>query len=215
MSEMVQRRPIRRVIHPNWEVRKGHALDLLSEWNEPIDLVVTDPPYAFGGDGVEHAVSATVATVLRETALRLRRGSWMVVLCASSWRSISYMVESVRGILGPVRVGTWTKPNSKSKVRTAGWAWASVACVAMRKGPKNRPDLVQNCEILDHLSAPTMTKGRRAELPPEVARWAVEPFIVPGGLMLDPFAGSGALPKVAAKLGMKAVGFEIESPEET
>jgi hypothetical protein len=34
----------------------------------PFDLIVTDPPYAFGGSGTEHAISATVATVLRESA---------------------------------------------------------------------------------------------------------------------------------------------------
>jgi len=68
------------------------------------DLIVTDPPYAFGGSGAEHALSATVAIVLRESALRLKRGRWMLVMCAASWRSTAYMVESVRGVLDPVRI---------------------------------------------------------------------------------------------------------------
>lgn len=38
-----------------------------------VDLVATDPPYAFGGAGDEHAISATVAVVLREAARRFRR----------------------------------------------------------------------------------------------------------------------------------------------
>jgi DNA modification methylase len=78
------------------KIYKGDSIDLLSTWDQGLDLIVTDPPYAFGGSGTEHAISATVATVLRESAKHLKRGSFMCVFCASSWRSISYMVESVR-----------------------------------------------------------------------------------------------------------------------
>lgn len=56
-------------------LREGHALDLI-EAAPALDLVVTDPPYAFGGAGEEHAISATVATVLRESARKLKRGHW-------------------------------------------------------------------------------------------------------------------------------------------
>ncbi len=192
-------------------ITEGHAIDLIESWRpNSIDLVVTDPPYAFGGAGTEHAVSATVATALRETAKKLRQGSWMIVLCASSWRSISYMTEAVRGILDPVRVATWGKPESKTKVRTPGWDWSLVAAIAMRKGAKNRKDLVQPPGVLDHIEARTITNGRRAQLPEEVAMWAVAPFVVPGGTFLDPFAGSGALPRSAEQLGMDAYGFEIQ-----
>lgn len=191
-------------------IHKGDALNLVSQLRKPLDLVVTDPPYAFGGGGTEHAISATVAIVLRETAVNLKRGSWFVVLCASSWRSISYMVESVRGIVEPVRVGTWVKPVSKSKVRTCGWAWSTVAAVAMRKGPKNRAELATGCEILDWIEAPIVTDRRRAQLPLPVADWAVTPFVIPGGVFLDPFAGSGQLVSAASRLGMDAHGFEID-----
>src|SRR5688572_14485442 len=92
---------------------RGDALDLISQLSEPIDLICTDPPYAFGGSGDEHAISATVAIVLRESAARLRKGQWMLVMCAASWRSTSYMVEAVRGIVDPVRIATWCKPTSR------------------------------------------------------------------------------------------------------
>jgi DNA modification methylase len=193
-------------------MHEGDALQLLMGWAEPLDLVVTDPPYAFGGSGTEHAVTATVAVVLRGSAERLRRGSWMVVLCASSWRCVSYMVESVRGVVEPVRLATWTKPESRTKVRTAGWAWANVTAIAFRKGPKNRADITMGCERLDHIERAPVMNGRRAELPTDVARWAVSPFVIAGGRFLDPFAGSGALPRAASALGMEAHGFEIDPP---
>lgn len=189
-------------------VDEGDALEFIDTIREPIDLVVTDPPYAFGGSGDEHAVSATVAIVLRESARKLREGSWMLIFCASSWRSTAYMAESVRGILDPVRVGSWHKPRAKTKARTPGWQWASVSVLACRKGKgRGEPH-----EFLDYIVAEPVTKGRRAELPRAVAEWAILPFVVPGGLFVDPFAGSGVLPHVAAEAGMRARGCERNLP---
>ena len=184
---------------------RGDALDLIKPYKRVFDLVATDPPYAFGGSGDEHAISATVAVVLRESAKRLKTGGWMLVMCASSWRSMSYMVESVRGIVEPVRVATWTKPCSKSKTRTPGWSWASVMVIAFRRG-KSHP--LSPHLSLDHIMSPPIINGRRAELPPDVANWMVSPFVRPGGLMLDPFAGSGSLVSASERHGMNGVGFE-------
>lgn len=189
-------------------IERGHCVDLIQKVEE-LDLVVTDPPYAFTGSGPEHEMTATVAIALRECATRLKRGSWMVVFCASSWRSVNYTVEAVRGILDPVRFGTWVKPNPRSRVVIPGWKWGAVTVIAMRKGPKNRKELAPS-EIKDWIEAEPVYKGRRAQLPPEVCDWAVEPFAIPGGRFLDPFAGSGALVDAAARCDMEAMGFEIQ-----
>jgi DNA modification methylase len=182
----------------------AHCLDVLSEVPE-LDLIATDPPYAFGGAGDEHALSATVAVALREYADKLRRGRWMLVMCASSWRSTSYMVEAVRGVVEPVRLAHWNKPVARTRTRTTGWRWASVHVIAFRKG---RTAATRPSGHLDHITAAPLTTGRRAELPAEVAAWMVEPFAVAGGTMCDPFAGSGALVRAAAVAGMDAIGIE-------
>lgn len=186
-------------------IRKGDSLDLILRETEAPDLIVTDPPYAFGGSGPEHALSATVAVVLREAATRLKKGRWMLVMCAASWRSTAYMVEAVRGVVDPVRVATWCKPAARTKAQTVGWKWASVNVVAFRKG---KAEDVPQVDTLDHILAPPVLNGRRAELPPEVALWMVQPFAVPGGLLLDPFAGSGAILRAAEACGMRALGYE-------
>lgn len=190
-------------------ILRGHALDLIEQLTDAPDLIATDPPYAFGGTGAEHAISATVATVLRESARRLKKGRWMLVMCAASWRSTAYMVESVRGIVEPVRIGTWCKPAARTKVQTTGWAWASVNVIAFKKG--KAIDL-ESEPILDHITAPPIIRGRRAELPPEVARWMVAPYAVPSGLMFDPFAGSGALLHAAETAGMRTLGYDLNPP---
>jgi len=189
------------------EIRHGHALDLIEDIGS-IDLLCTDPPYAMGGEGAEHAISATVATVLRESGKRLVKGGWAVVFAASSWRSTAYMVEAVRGVLEPVRFGTWVKPAARTRVRTPGWGWSSVNVIAFRRPGK--PGLGNPADLLDWICEPPLMVGRRAQLPEAVADWAVAPFAVPDGVALDPFAGSGALPRAAADAGMDAIGFEMD-----
>lgn len=190
---------------------RGHVTDVLAQVGA-LDLVATDPPYAFGGSGPEHALTATVAVALRESATRLRRGCWMICFTASSWRGINYVVEATRGVLDPVRVATWTKPEAATKVRTVGWEWNSVAVVALRKGPKNDPRLGGASGLLDSIQHAPIRNGRRAQLPDPVAEWAVRPFAIEGGTMLDPFAGSGTLCRAAAACGMSATGID-QDPE--
>lgn len=186
-------------------ITKGDALDLITAFDERPDLIVTDPPYAFGGSGDEHAISATVAVVLREAAKKLARGRFMLIMCASSWRSTAYMAEAVRGIVEPVRIGTWCKPAVRTKTRTTGWQWTSVNVIVFRKG--KALDKTPS-DHRDHIMHAPVMKGRRAELPAAVADWMVAPFAVPDGLLLDPFAGSGAILEAGERVGMRAVGFE-------
>lgn len=189
-------------------ILKGHALELIEQLDRTPDLIATDPPYAFGGTGDEHAISATVATVLRESARRLAKGRWMLVMCAASYRSQAYMVEAVRGLVEPVRIATWCKPKARTKVQTTGWAWASVSVIAFRKGKALDTDQ-RSIPYLDHITAEPVMNGRRAELPQEVADWMVSPFTISGGLCLDPFAGSGKLLRAAENCGMESLGYEL------
>lgn len=187
-------------------IQRGHSIDLIRTLELEPDLIATDPPYAAGGDGDEHAMTAAVAVVLREAAHKLKKGRWMLVMAAASWRSTYYMVEAVRGVVTPVRIATWCKPKARTKVQTTGWAWASVNVIAFKKG--KALDL-ESAPYLDHITAPPVMNGRRAELPAEVAQWMVAPFLVPGGLCFDPFAGSGKILQAAKHGGMETIGYDF------
>jgi DNA modification methylase len=191
------------------ELIAGEALATLSAWDprDQFDLVVTDPPYALSARGTaEHELTATVAVVLRESARLLKPDRWMLVMCAASWRSTTYMVEALRGLVHPVRIGTWCKPAARTRTRTIGWAWASVNVMVFRKG-----DTADGAAspTLDHITAAPLTCGRRAQLPPAVADWLVAPYAVADGVLLDPFAGSGEILRAAARAGMDAIGIEL------
>lgn len=119
------------------------------------------------------------------------------------------MVESVRGIVQPIRIGTWCKAGSKTKVRSGGWRFATAKVIVFKKGNP----IVRTSDVLDYIVCPTLKTGRRAQLPKEVTEWMLEPYAIPGGTFLDPFAGSGALLLAAESKGMKAQGFEIQKTE--
>jgi site-specific DNA-methyltransferase (adenine-specific) len=201
-------KPSPTTILPTPELLFGDALDILSRWSSHrrFDLIVTDPPYAFSGHGCEHELTATVAIVLREAARRLTPDGWMLVMCATSWRGTVYMVEALRNVLAPVRIATWCKPQPRTKVHTSGWRWASVNVVAFRNGKARRGNATAH---LDHITAPPLRGVRRAQLPPEIADWLVTPYAVPGGHLLDPFAGSGEILRAANRAGMHATGIEL------
>jgi len=195
-----------------WRIT-GDALATLLDWHRvggiyQFDLIVTDPPYAYSGENAEHAMTATVAVVLREAARLLRPGGWMLVMSAASWRSTAYIVEALRGVLIPVRIATWCKPAARTRTRTPGWAWASVNVIALRAG--KAPAAAPAIDVLDHITAPPAAGKRRAQLPSAVADWMVRPYAVAGGVLLDPFCGSGAILKAAERAGMDAIGIDIQ-----
>jgi site-specific DNA-methyltransferase (cytosine-N4-specific) len=52
-----------------------------------------------------------------------------------------------------------------------------------------------------------------APFPDELARRCILPSTLPGDVVLDPFAGSGTVPRVAQLLGRRAVGIELYAGE--
>ena len=48
-------------------------------------------------------------------------------------------------------------------------------------------------------------------LPVGIVRPIVEKYCPPGGLVVDPFAGSGTVVREALRLGRRAIGYEIDS----
>lgn len=166
-------------------ILRGDALELIAGWERELDLVVTDPPYAFSGSGAEHAISATVAVVLRETALRLKTGGWMVVFAASSWRSTAYMDQGLNvwlevGVSQCDRPSTGQEPRarcvrpprphhrraagkrpaSRASARGCGLGRAPVRCSRWRlRGPVRRLRRSRSCRRACGYASPWVREG--------------------------------------------------------
>ena len=182
-------------------IHHGNAAELINTL-PPFDLVVTDPPYAMGGVDGEWRLTAEVAITLRDAAKVIKpRDGAMVVLAASSGRSVEFMSAAV-GM--PVRrILTWHRPDARTTAR-AGWRFDTVLALVFGKVPPTGGDS-------SFISATSPKEsGHKAEVPYAVAEWLLAPFGDRSRVVLDPFCGSGALLHAARVAGHDAVGIDIE-----
>jgi DNA modification methylase len=70
-------------------------------------------------------------------------------------------------------------------------------------------DLAYPTNVL-HFSTECGNKDHSAAFPEALPSWFIRLFTQPGGLVLDPFLGSGTTAFVSLKLGRKFVGTEIK-----
>lgn len=199
----------------------GDSLDVLPTLNaHSVDLVVTDPPYVIG------AVSAG--------NMASKSGGWGDMMNSAHWFSAWYTM--VRRVLKPTGA-MWTFCNWRSlpvimrAASDAQWPVASVLVWDKEAigpggpvGLRPRYELVAllpmsefaipNRGIPDIRASRWSTakpSGHPAEKPVDLLRWLIEiSGIPPGGVVLDPFAGSGASMLAAIESGCEWVGIEQE-----
>jgi DNA modification methylase len=197
------------------EIINADALETLVGWNgaRRFDLVVTDPPFSSGNQGIpENELTANVILALHEAAKLVKPGGWMLVMSASSDRSLSFVRGAVSKVLVPVRIAPWCRVGAKSIAKDAGWNFDTYLVSAFRrkKGRKDKKEQkTESRRIPGYIVAAPLKHGRRFALPSEVADWMIGPFAMPGGTLLDPFAGSFEIVRAAERAGMHGVGIDI------
>lgn len=185
-----------------------------------IDLVITDPPYGIGirsqgGKGCSKLspwadmcnasfwYSAWLAECKR--VLKPDGALWSFI----NWRyfttlqkaglDISWQIESLliwdKGIIGPA---------SPKQLRPS---YEQVLLFAM-------PDFkIENRSLVDiqHFKWPTYKPtGHPAEKPVDLYRWIIETSGKQGGVILDPFMGSGTAAVASVLEGGQYIGFEMD-----
>ncbi len=235
----MSRNPGRELRHAGWELREGDSLHLLRALDDTsVDAVVTDPPYSSGGmvrgDRMAQPSLKYQQSAHRSGAYpefygdnRDQRGflAWCSLWLADAWR-----VTRPSGVL-VVFVDWRMLPTVTDAVQAAGWVWRGI--VPWHK-PAARPQLgrfTQSCEfaiwgskgplpsargvpVLPGLvtSVPVPSKVRKhiTEKPISVMRELVR-IAAPGGLVLDPFAGSGTTGVAALLEGRSFLGLELSA----
>ncbi len=180
-----------------------------------VDLVLTDPPYGVGFDyqnGADDSEKnyATILQRLFEAERYLKAGGFMAAYQTAvharrwakwfprEWRLLALpktFVQGGRGELVPAtdyvlwwRVGEGESPRTWQHGMARDWFICNTAPACRdsqsRKHPCPRP--------LDGI------------------RYVTQSLCPPGGLVLDPFMGSGTTLRAAKDAGLKAIGIEIE-----
>lgn len=200
----------------------GDAFKLLADMpDQSVDLVLTDPPYterthknaksnrAVGSGRSDikfHAFTDTALTAALGEAGRLTRG-WVI---ATLDYAHAFKLEQAPPVgLKVPRIGVWVKTNPMPQISAdrPAQGWEAIAYmhrddtkIAWNGGGKHGNFVLPTAQGFGH---PTSK-------PVSMLETMVERFTNPGGVVLDPFAGSGSTLRAAKNLGRKAIGFEIE-----
>ncbi len=200
-----------------WTIVHGNALCRL-EAIEPVELVVTDPPYSAGSHRPEWRAGGSVDAALYAAARKVKDRGLMLVCSGSSGRSVDRIAGAVAPALPFAKVLTWVKPFSLS--RAAGpWHWHTVLMLVFGRlgGRSDQPDylVAESIQLKRQGSTP-----HPAEMPEAVGKWlaaAVGPRFLGGPPQLsrphalDPSCGTGALLAPFYDAGFDCTGIDVEA----
>lgn len=176
---------------------------------DPVDLVLTDPPYALGGSKPEYRVTASVAIGLDHASRRVKRKGTMAVFTTTSGRGIEYVLGAVNPTLPFNRLLVWHKRFVNSAV-AGPWRWDLVSILLFGRGTWGRPQWSSMVESEASTENGHEDTGHPAQVPENVAEWLWLPFEEEVETVLDPFLGVGSLLYPARLSGKRVIGCEIE-----
>lgn len=205
------------------QIFHGDSRDVLPGLDDgSVDLLLTDPPYgmAFSGQGVKSAqanVAAdgvrqgvrTVRQALFEAVPLLKSDAHLLMFCHwQSWPDFYDVVSSYAKVRNAL---IWHKASGgQGNILTDYLRNYEVILYASRG---DRPILGKGdySAVLTGFSRPPQIDRRHpTEKPTPLLRRLADRHCPTGGLILDPFLGSGTTLEAAQSLGMRAVGIEIE-----
>lgn len=223
-----------------WQLIEGESLAALSAMkSDSVDAVITDPPYSsggftrddkaqdpatkyqhgtvrqdkyptFGGDSRDQrSYMAWCALWVGECVRVLKPGGYFMAF--TDWRQLPVTTDAVqaggvfwRGIVA------WNKGRG---ARAPHKGYFRHQCEYVVWGTKGPATQLEHDGPFDGCITSTVRQADKFHLtgkPTELMRELVRP-VVPGGLVLDPFAGSGTTGVAALLSGRRFVGIEREA----
>lgn len=220
--------------HAGITIYHGDCFDVLPGLSG-VDAIITDPPYssggAFRGDRMaktsDKYVNSDTAEYRPEFAGDNRDQRSFLAWCAL-WMNAARQASKPGAVIASFI--DWRQlPTLTDAVQAGGWTWRGVATWSKKFGRPNPAGFSNACEyVVWGTNGPAVERddypagvfessskdGARhhiAQKPERVMDWVMR-LAAPGGLVLDPFMGSGTTLRAAKNRGSPAIG--IESNEE-
>ena len=221
-----------------WKVLQGDALALLRFLpSGSIDAVITDPPYSSGGFTRGDRMGDTTKKYVRHDTKLVRpdfAGDNRDQRGFSYWCAL-WLSECLRVCKpgAPVCIFTdWRQlPTMTDAIQAGGWIWRGV--VPWDKGPGVRPQMGRFASQAEYIvwgsagPLPPRTdvgclrgvfrqlvkdEERELHITPKPVELLEELVAIcpPGGIVLDPFCGSGPTGVAALRRGRRFLGLEIQ-----
>jgi site-specific DNA-methyltransferase (adenine-specific) len=214
----------------------GDALALLADLDPlDVDAVITDPPYSSGGAFRGDRILDTVAKYVQTST-----GAYRPQFAGDNRDQRAYLIWAALWLgaaLAQAREGAhlamftdWRQlPTTTDAAQVGGWVWRGLGVWDKTEAARPRMGgLTAQCEYIVWATAGPLDADRHpvflpgvmrtptvrdkvhiAEKPGAVLDWLVR-LAPPGGLVLDPFMGSGSTLRAAKDQGRRAIGFDID-----
>ena len=155
------------------------------------DCVVTDPPYGIGFPARPTNYQRWAGRSAEHWDATPADVAFLLATDRPTciWGGNYFPLPPARGWL------VWTKPDAPPSMGSAEFAWTNVD---------------QNARHISHSISATNAErvAHPTQKPLRVMAWCIS--LMPPGMILDPFAGSGTTLVAAKDLGRRAIGIEIE-----
>lgn len=196
----------------------GDCREVLPALRDRVDLVLTDPPFfmpathyqsrvQYQRSWADTSILATFWAVVLDAALPLikRTGHFLTfcngdsypVFYPEMYRRFDFLKSLVwdKGHVGLGRV--WR--NQHELVIAARWNESQFV-----------DDNKLRADVFTFKATPSAQREHPVEKPASMLAWLIEPTAPSGGVVLDPFAGSGSTLEAAKDSGRRAIGIEAE-----
>lgn len=196
-------------------VRRCTALELLGSLeDESVDLLITDPPYSTDVKDIRAFAAEWVPVAIR----KLKNTGRAYIFTGAYPVELSAYADALLKCDG-LTVGVplvWTYNNTIGPAPTHDYKTNWQACFHAYKAdapPLNTLVLTEK-NTVHSFSAPDGRTGTRLhawQKPDDLARMLVRHALSePGGLVVDPFSGTGAFLEAASNAGHTALGAEVD-----
>ena len=210
---------VRKEVIGNATLYLGDCLEFMEELEDgSVDAVIMDPPYKVSqtyGGGVDADNLVAVSAILRVMPEidRVSLEGHFVVVCYDN-RILPFLFESIKGTSLVYRKQVFLYRRWGSANRWVGWMQTTDPICLFVKGrdkpfsPEIRGKVRHDCYIK---SGPEKdSTGHPAQKPLLMFLDFITWCSNTGGVVLDPFMGSGTTGVAAMKLNRKFIGIEIE-----
>lgn len=213
--------------HGDVRLWHGDCADIIPNLGREYDLLLTDPPYGISVPDIHRTDARGDRRTLRrnffaddtvdaplfalELAIgRLNDDAGAFIYCGHrQFGAIEAMLRDAEFQTGPF---AWVKTNPAPSVRKHSWRSSIEVAVWGTRGKGFRWHEQETA--LNYIRAACCTNvhpeknGHPTQKPTGTLLQAIHQYTQPGGLILDPFAGSGSTLEAARKLGRRADGIE-------